>query len=128
MLDHLSDAQIHSLMIAAESADQPIEGQIAVAHVPLTRLEMRPWRYGRTLRDVLLMPSAFSCFNGSAHWSRFLSSVERFTMMTELVPFLPNPMPYATHYYNPRLATPYWAPKFERIGTIGDHIFMMEPA
>lgn len=128
MLEHLSDLNLYGLMIAAEAANQPLEGQIAVAHVPLTRLQMRPWRYGRTLREVLLMPSAFSCFNDSAHWQRFLSSVDRFAMMAELIHHVPNPMPNATHYYNPKLATPYWVSKFEKIGVIADHIFMREPS
>ena len=128
LLDDCNDVELLALLIRCEADDQSLTGKIAVACVPLTRLRAMPWRYGRSLRAVMLLPYAFSCFNDPDWAARFWPLTAESTVIAQLAMagHLVNPAHNATHYYNPKLADPSWAKLFEPIATIGDHVFMRE--
>lgn len=128
-LAELDLIQLWALLIRGEADDQPLAGKVAVACVPVTRLQSRPWRYGRQLADIILKPSAFSCYN-DLKWlfSRFWPLTDEALHIAQLAHagHLSNPAPGATHYYNPRITTPYWLPACDYVATIGDHVFVRE--
>lgn len=123
-----------ALLIRAEADNQPWDGQIAVAYTVVERVKSRPSRYGDTPKAVMLKPMQYSCFNEPRFWEPFYQphsprfEFVRAQAVGVLAGTLANPVPGATHYYNPAIVTPYWAdPKFAQfIAQIGDHIFMRE--
>lgn len=125
-IERLTDIELLALLIAAEADDQPIEGKVAVACVPVERL--RRGRWGRTLHQVILQPYQFSTFNGD-HWQSFTPRIGRYIMMAQLATerLLNTATPGATHYHTTNIA-PAWShsKQMVRIGVIGQHIFYRE--
>lgn len=125
-LERLTDIELLALMIAAEADDQPIEGKVAVACVPVERL--RRGRWGSSLRKVILQPYQFSTFNGS-HWKRFGIRIGAHVMLAEMAinSLCNSPVNGATHYHTADIL-PVWAksPAMIRRGQIGQHIFYTE--
>ena len=131
-LNRLTDIELLALLIAAESDNQPLAGQVAVACVPLTRLR-RGW-WGRDLRRVILAPWQFSTFNEpppghKAHWQWFTHRIGAYTTLALLAidGLLASPVPTATHYH-PVSVSPTWilSPKMLWLQQIGDHVFYQE--
>jgi hypothetical protein len=52
---------LHAMLVWGEARGEPTDGASAVAHVPLTRSKLS----GNSLKDEILRPYAFSCFNYS---------------------------------------------------------------
>lgn len=125
-LERLTDIELLALMIAAEADDQPIEGKVAVACVPVDRL--RRGRWGNSLRQVILQPYQFSTFNGS-HWKRFGIRIGAHVMLAEMAinSLCNSPVNGATHYHTADIL-PVWAksPAMIRRGQIGAHLFYQE--
>ena len=125
-LERLTDIELLALMIAAEADDQPIEGKVAVACVPVDRL--RRGRWGNSLRQVILQPYQFSTFNGS-HWKRFGIRIGAHVMLAEMAinSLCNSPVNGATHYHTADIL-PVWAksPAMIRRGQIGQHLFYTE--
>lgn len=141
-----------AMLVWGEARGEPAEGQLAVAHVPLTRLKDRianKRKYGNSLREIILTPWQFSCFNkqdpnrdkllrpvegeGLARWAACWS-----TAVSALTGQSENPAPGATHYVVRRLWSrptavgrrPKWfeepcikSGKTSLIASIGSHIF-----
>lgn len=130
LLDGCNTHELLAWMIKCEAGDQPLSGKVAVACVPLERVECRPWRYGSDLRSAILKPQAFSCFDDLDWAARFWPVDPEYLTLARLAAadLLHTPAPGATHYYNPKINTPYWAPLFEHVAAIGDHIFKREPS
>ncbi len=61
-LDRLTEPQLLARCIWGEARGEPIQGKLAVAHVVLNRVKAQSY-YGKTIRDVILKPWQFSCFN-----------------------------------------------------------------
>lgn len=61
-LEESNEVTLLALMIWGEARGEITKGKHAVAHVAMNRLYADSW-YGHTLRDVLLKPYQFSCFN-----------------------------------------------------------------
>lgn len=125
-LERLTDIELLALLIAAEADNQPLDGKVAVACVPVERL--RRGRWGRTLRQVILQPYQFSTFNGS-HWKRFGIRIGAHIMLAELAinNLCNSPTNGATHYHTADIL-PVWAksPAMIRRGQIGAHLFYQE--
>lgn len=129
-VERFADLDLLALLIAGESADQPVRGQVAVACTVLERLNRRRAHYGLTLRMVMLRPAQYSTFN-SDHWKRFVPHHQRFRPMAELAleGLLRSPVSGATHYHR-RDLDPY--PQFSKpehstyLGEIGVHRFYRE--
>lgn len=74
----LTDAQVLALTITLEAGGEPDAGKIGVGTVILERVDHRNWD-GRTIKEVCLNPSQFSCFLESERtYKRALAYAERF--------------------------------------------------
>ena len=141
-----------AMLVWGEARGETTEGQLAVAHVPLTRLKDRianKRKYGNSLREIILTPFQFSCFNtndpnrakllrpvegeGLALWAACWS-----TAVAAMSGQSENPAPGATHYVVRRLWSrpsavgrrPKWfeescikSGKTSFIASIGSHVF-----
>lgn len=130
-LVELSDLDLFALLIAGESANQELRGQVAVACTVTERLSRRRAYYGLTLRNVILMPWQYSCFNSPAHWRKFLPALPAFRPLAELAMFelLRSPVSGATHYHHADLTPrPAWTLPGHAtyLGQLGDHLFYRE--
>lgn len=130
-LAELSDVDLLALLIAGESANQPLAGQVAVACTVIERKTRRRAYYGLTLRTVMLAPAQYSTFNDPAHWRKFWGYIPQMRPMAELAiaGLLHSPVRGATHYHHKDLSPqPQFAhPKHSTyLGQIADHIFYRE--
>lgn len=125
-LERLTDLELLALLIAAEADNQPLEGKVAVACVPVERLRRQRW--GRTLHQVIMQPYQFSTFNDS-HWKRFGVRISAYIMLAEMAinNLCNSPVNGSTHYHTVAVS-PVWAksPAMFRRGQIGAHIFYQE--
>jgi spore germination cell wall hydrolase CwlJ-like protein len=126
-LERLTDIELLALLIAAEADNQPIEGKVAVACVPVERL--RRGRWGSSLRKVILQPYQFSAFNVNSHYMRFAGRIGAHIMLAEMAinSLCNSPTNGATHYHTADIL-PVWAksPAMIRRGQIGAHLFYQE--
>lgn len=129
-LQYFTDIELLALMIAAESDNQPIAGQVAVANTVIERLQRRRQYYGYTLRSIMLMPFQYSTFN-SNHWRRFTHRIPAYILLAQLAMngHLRTFVDGATHYcHKDLLPKPTWTkPEYSLyLGTIGVHEFYRE--
>src|SRR3990167_6559133 len=110
--------------IAMESADQPFEGQVAVASIIINRAR----RAGKSLEWVVLRPRQFSCWN-SPKWafswlSRHYDSKARSTALKALEMAINAKEGHTrlTHYHTLDVM-PYWAKGHKPALQIGRHLF-----
>jgi N-acetylmuramoyl-L-alanine amidase len=61
-LEKLPEVELLARCIWGEARGQSVQGKLAVAHVVLNRVNARAY-YGRTIKEVVLKPWQFSCFN-----------------------------------------------------------------
>ncbi len=130
--DPLSATSALDCMTAAiyyEAASEPITGQRAVAQVILNRL--RHPAFPNSVCDVVFQGSerssgcqfTFTCDGSLARapapglWSR-----ARGVAAAALGGFVETSVGHATHYHA-TYVLPYWAPRLEKLTTIGSHIF-----
>ena len=139
-----------AMLVWGEARGESPEGRLAVAHVPLTRMMKRKTmrKTGISLREIILTPWQFSCFNKSdPNRDKLLRPVElegldrwaacwRSAALALSDPS-GNPAPGATHYVVRRLWSrpaadpnrPKWfeAPNIpsrtQLIAQIGHHVF-----
>ncbi len=124
-----------ALNIYHEARNQSTEGQEAIAAVTMTRANFNP----SNVCDVVFKPMQFS-------WANPLTTVgkeERVLRSKDFIPKeskawivarriaakaingeLESPAYGATHYYNFKLADPYWKKGKTIIVVIGEHIFL----
>lgn len=141
-----------AMLVWGESRGEPELGRLAVAYVPLTRQKVRlesGKKIGSSLREIILTPFQFSCFNtndpnrdkllrpvegeGLARWAACWS-----TAVAALTGQSENPAPGATHYVVRRLWSrpsavgrrPKWfeepcinSGRTSFIALIGNHVF-----
>ena len=110
--------------------------RIAIGYVALNRIE--EGRYGRGLRGVLLRRNQFHCFNenndnGVKVMNPMAYEPAAFEHCLEIARgvlsgIYTNETQGATHYFNPRVASPSWADSMTRIGRIhgSKHVFYKE--
>ena len=108
--------------IAMESADQPFEGQVAVASVIINRAR----KAGKSLEWVVSRPKQFSCWNSQSWASRWLSrhfdSRTRSNALSALETALISGNRQVSHYHT-RDILPYWAKGHKPALQIGRHLF-----
>ncbi len=51
-----------AMCVYGESRSEPYEGKLSIAHVVMNRVKEQSW-YGKTVKEVLLKPYQFSCFD-----------------------------------------------------------------
>jgi spore germination cell wall hydrolase CwlJ-like protein len=127
-LDDYSDVELLALLIAGEADGEDLPGKVAVACVPITRLERRRW--GDSLRVVILQPYQFSTFN-AGHWMAFVPRMGEYRRLAALAmeKLLNSPVNGATHYHAASMIVrPKWAhsPQMQVMAQVGNHVFYRE--
>ena len=129
------DKFILARIIFAEAAGEPRLGRIAVGCVVRNRVKSPRWP--NTYKEVILQPRQFSGV-GSFLWDRFIQNklltpeqrrikLECFKIAEDIITGRqPDITGGATHYYNPKIASPSWAKKMKITREIGNHIFLKE--
>lgn len=126
----MTDTELLAKTLYLEAADQPFEGQCAVAMVILERVRDRRW--SDTIRGVILQPHQFSCWSGrDPECTKIVQnkSSEKCGLIAHMVEigtfrrYLGDQLPAFNHYYNPDLCSPPWKDKMTDCQKIGDHIF-----
>lgn len=126
--------------LGMEARGEPVAGQQAVAHVMWNRA--RDGRWGKTLAEVCLwnahVPNGGQTFQFSGWRSQdpnfawacrvadndpSLVALTNILIAAETAPDLTGG---ALFYYNPRLASPYWAPTMRKLGTFGNQVFLTD--
>ena len=129
----LSDVELLTVCIYGEASGEPPLGKLAVAHVVLNRAAHPSW-WGHTLKEVILKPSQFSCFNpGDPNAKRIKSMVDlgyynqscaHIAALT-LGGHTVDPVGGATHYCTLD-CKPAWRSKMTETIRIGGHVFFVE--
>ena len=113
-----------------EAGNQPFEGKCAIAIVILERVKDKRWP--NTIREVILQPHQFSCWNGRDPETTLIlpnksfQDCDRIARMIYIGTFERYIGPAwvgFNHYYNPDLCQPAWASVMCERAQIGNHIF-----
>jgi spore germination cell wall hydrolase CwlJ-like protein len=120
--DALASVDIVARTIYAEASGETVEGKLAVASVIHTRAKGNV----NKIVDVILKPRQFSCWNDGnipeeGSGQAWLDSV---LVAEQLLSGKFKPTVKATHYYNPRKASPKWARNQPVVAMIGSHKFL----
>lgn len=106
-----------------ECRGEPYEGMVGVAHVILTRAEARKI----PVKDVVLQPSQFSCYNGNQRpairdYESYIRCVK--AAKQAIKERLDGKTFYgADHYFADYISVPEWAEDMQFISKIGKHLF-----
>jgi len=132
----LAEIPLLALLLWGEARGETTVGMLAVAHVVLNRVARDGW-YGESVKEVILKPWQFSCFNPDSLVRRLLEErgksseafpdIARCMLVAELAlaGFTVDPTGGATHYHAQRV-TPDWADGMTKTVRIGEHIFLRE--
>lgn len=108
--------------ISMESADQPFDGQVAVASVIINRARMA----GKTLEWAVLRPKQFSCWNDPKWARRWLAKhytpIVRLRALKALNQAIVEGDRHIRHYHTIDVK-PYWARGHEPALQICEHLF-----
>ncbi len=125
--DRLTDAELLARLIYGEARGEGVEGMVAVAQVAMNRARRPSW-WGKTLREVILKPYQFSCFNGD-YVSRLVTPREKawLNCLQVAVWILDqhdddDDTHGSTHYHAVGI-TPHWAASLTKTVQIGSHLF-----
>lgn len=122
MFETLTDTEILAKLIYGEAANEPIDGQIAVAWVVRHRVYQPRW-WGRNWREVMLKPYQFSCFNNRERALNIPIMPMKLWIAEGVVKgYLPDYSKDATHYHAIYIE-PEWAVDMQVTAEIGNHIF-----
>lgn len=121
-----------TMCIYGEARSESYEGKLAIGCVAMNRLTEGNW-YGRNLREVLLKPLQFSCFNKNDPnypklfkpkanvWKDcFKAAWNSYSKLGD------DPTLGSTHYCRYTI-TPKWVEQMKKMNQIGDHIFYKKP-
>jgi spore germination cell wall hydrolase CwlJ-like protein len=129
----LSDVELLTVCIYGEASGEPPIGKLAVAHVVLNRAASPSW-WGHTLKEVLLKPSQFSCFNPADPNARRIESMIDLGYYDRACAHIAalalgghtlDPTGSATHYCTLD-CKPAWRSKMTETIRIGGHVFFVE--
>jgi len=144
VFQELEDIRLLALAIYGEARGEPLGGKIGVASVILNRMKKGGW-FGKTLKDVILKPYQFSCFNEndpnrikllaiSQNWDMFYQKdkalrecydiARKFLDPNDVLIFKDN-VCGATHYKTKNCKAS-WADKMQLVAVIGNHEFYSE--
>jgi len=125
-IDHISGSDLLCLALNVyhEARNQPWEGQLAVAHVTLNRLDLKRFR---TVCDVVFRDGYFSWTKDSQKVSQWPADKGAWEMAqraarSALVDPAADPVKGSTYFHAASIA-PDWAPHMVRVAQIGDHVF-----
>ncbi len=117
-----------AMCVYGESRSEPYEGKLSIGFVVMNRLEEKSW-YGKTLKEVLLKPYQFSCFNRNdpnykklfspdkGLWKKcFKAAWNAYSKLSK------DPTLGADHYCRYDISPP-WINSMEKKKQIGDHVF-----
>jgi spore germination cell wall hydrolase CwlJ-like protein len=110
-----------------ESRGEPIEGQVAVGHVILNRVNSK--YHPNTVEKVIKQGCQFTyrCDNSIHRGIRDLSAFQKSLLVAEglINGIFDDPTDGADHYLNTKKVKkiPKWAKKYENVATIGNHQF-----
>lgn len=116
--------------ILGEARNQPLTGQIAVAWTIRNRYVTK--RFGKTIREICLAHSQYSCWNRNdpncayierARISDPLLLRALWVAGSVILGDEDDPTNGATHYFNPRVVNAYWAKGLIPSAIIEDHHF-----
>jgi len=127
-------------MLLGEAEGCSKEEKIAVAYTAINRIDDNKKWNGETLKEVILKPYQYSCFNTNLNNKLknplTYNSKEFLKCLNLSEEILSNkykdPTNGATHYYNPNHPTmekePEWSKNIEKIGSINNsiHVFFKE--
>jgi spore germination cell wall hydrolase CwlJ-like protein len=112
-----------ALSIYHEARNQPLQGQLAVAHVVLNRLEAAP---SSTICDIVYKPAEFSWTSMDVDRQRPTETrawaIARWVAEAALADPEDDPVAGST-YFHAVSVSPRWAPAMIRVAQIGDHVF-----
>lgn len=123
----VSDLGLLARVVWGESRGEPLAGQVAVASVVLNRVTAS----GDPIREVILRPKQFSCFNpGDPNRDKLLApsgvqwNVALLIGELALDGLLLDPTEGATHYHAVWMGRkPKWAGSLTEVGRLGSHVF-----
>lgn len=116
--------------IWGEARGEGLRGMQAVANVIMNRVDRGGW-YGASIKDVVLKPLQFSCWNAddpnrAKIDALTLQELEASGAMNVARQVMSGQLPDitggATNYHNNKV-NPSWAAKMKRTTVIGNHIF-----
>lgn len=132
VFDTMPDVELLARLIYGEARGESVTGKIAVGHVAINRAAKPSW-WGRTLKEVILKPYQFSCFN--AEYRDILISptgtiwdVCQSVANGVISGITIDPTYGATHFYADTIAAPSWAASMVETAHIGHHIFLSAQA
>jgi N-acetylmuramoyl-L-alanine amidase len=134
-LEKLQNADLLARCIWGEARGESIRGKLAVAHVVLNRVKAKSY-YGGSIKEVVLKPLHFSCFNeNDPNLMKILSLTSsnpdlaycRAVADMALLADNPDPSGGATHYHAAQVK-PSWvgSPQMAFLCQIGNHLFYRE--
>jgi len=126
------EVDLLALLIWSEARGEPVQGQIAVAHVVLNRRRIVRW-YGSTVHKVILKPWQFSWFNPFTTGQGVRPTIPRIGASFQelaarvLAGDVPDPTGGATHFHATWMPVPpAWAEAMTVLCQIGQHRFYKE--
>lgn len=131
ILENQNELTLLALCVWGEARGESESGRAAVAHVVMNRYRMQKAAYGVTVREVILKPFQFSCFNSRLERGRKFMRDARKCTAWEACVFVAweaylgitnDPTDGATHYHS-NSCSPEWAEELTKTVTIGNHIF-----
>lgn len=128
-LEQQRELTLLALCVWGEARGEPYNGKTAVAHVVMNR--WRAGTFGKTVRDVLLKPAQFSCFNADDPNRKKMLSVKAGENWNECFNAAlgayggidPDPTRGATHYCGIN-SNPGWRKLMLETARIGGHVFL----
>ena len=133
LTDKEKEIDLMARTIYGEARGEGLNGMQAVANVIMNRVNAGKW-YGRTVKDVVLKPWQFSCWNeNDPNRNKILNVTtadNTFLAATSIAKSayageLPDITYGATHYHVYTM-TPVWIGKMTKTAQIGNHIFYRE--
>lgn len=136
----LDEARLLALCLWGEARGETMAGKIAVASVIVNRAKAGGW-FGATVRDVILKPKQFSCFNAgdpnhiplclrAQLWNHYIQKDKALRECFRIAEgvlsgAVKGNVGGATHYKTTACAAS-WAASMERVAVIGNHEFFEE--
>ena len=132
-LQEQSEIILLALCVWGEARGESKQGKEAVAHVVMNRYK-HPKRFGKTVKEVILRPKQFSCFNaGSLSRANMLSVTDNeewkacfSAAQSVYLGKVKDNTTGATHYCR-NDCHPSWRKKMTPTTKIGNHVFFIEP-
>ena len=116
----LQEREIVAAVLIAEAGGEPVAGMREVAGVIQNRARFS----GKTQTQVVTKPLQFSCLNGKSVLALVQQARKHPKFGAALEIAGQKQKTDATHYYNPKLASPSWARSLKVTKRIGNHVFL----